>query len=334
MITRTMKSEPFIGVICDASFSMLAGRIKAAGYRIARVSPAMLASGNRPTVDSWVVDCEDPDCVAEALAEIEVPVVALSNRPAVEDEDRYREWVDRIIRTLDKWTANAWHGKSASGNSDPGGFAAVQGVWLLAGSSGMEAAAREFFEAMPWIPPVAFLYAQHVKPADEQALTNKLGKMNRHLRCELALGRNWFNPAQLLVVPASCRLEFGPQGEVFSLREPWGGRVDPHIDQLMMNVAGLTPQLSGVITFSGSSTDGLQGARALHDMSIKVWAQDPETATAPAMPRWVDKLRLASRVGSPADLAEEFMDLHPQAEPAVAIQAAAANDPQLETSSA
>ena len=329
-----MKSEPFIGVICDASFSVLAGRIKSAGYRIARVSPKMLASGSRPQVDTWVVDCEDIDGVADALAEIEVPVVALSNRPPVEDKKAYRDWADRIIRTVDKWTANTWHGKSGNGSTDPGGFAAVQGVWLLVGSTGMEGAAREFFEAMPWLPPVAFLYAQHVKPTDERLLTNKLGKMNRHLTCELALGRNWLNPRQLLVVPASCRLEFGQQGELFSRREPWGGRVDPHIDQLMMNVAGLTPQLSGVITFSGSSTDGLQGTRALHDMGIKVWAQDPATATAPAMPRWIDKLRLASRVGSPADLAEEFLDLYPRQEPAVTNKPEAANDPELETSSA
>jgi chemotaxis response regulator CheB len=294
----------------------------------------MLAAGSRPMVDAWVVDCEDVDRVADALAEIEVPVVALSNRPSVEQQGAYREWADRIIRTLDKWTANAWHAESGCGNSDPGRYAAVKGVWLLAGSIGMEAAAREFFEAMPCVPPVAFLYAQHVKPTDERLLANKLGKMNRHLGCELALGRNWFNPRQLLVVPASCRLEFGQQGELFSRRQPWGGRVDPHIDRLMMSLAGLQPALSGVIAFSGSSTDGLQGARALHDMGIKVWAQDPATATAPAMPRWIDKLRLASRVGSPAELAEQFLDLYPPQEPAVTNQPEAANDPQLETSSA
>lgn len=334
MIADTMKSQPFIGVICDGSFSVLAGRIKSAGYRIARVSPDMFASGSRPNVDTWVLDCQDVDPVADAMASIEVPVVALSNRPATEDQQAYREWADRIIRTLDKWTANAWHGRADGGISDPRGYKAVQGVWLLAGSVGMESAVRDFFEAMPWIPPVAFLYAQHIELENVQALTNKLQKASRHLSCEVALGRNWFNPGQLLVVPPSCRLDFGAQGEVVSLREPWGGRSDPHIDQLMMDIAGLTPPISGVIAFSGASTDGLQGARALHDMGIRVWAQDPVSAREPAMPRWIDKLRLASRVGSPADLAEEFLDLHPRPQPAVDGETVAANDPQLQSSSA
>jgi chemotaxis response regulator CheB len=187
---------------------------------------------------------------------------------------------------------------------------------------------------MPRVPPVAFLYAQHVALDEVQALTNKLQKASRHLNCEVALGRNWFNPGQVLVVPPSCRLDFGAKGEVVSLREPWSGRFDPHIDQLMMDIAGLTPPISGVIAFSGASTDGLQGARALHDMGIRVWAQDPVSAREPAMPRWIDKLRLASRVGNPAELAEEFLDLYPGPQPAVEGTPFAANDPELETSSA
>ena len=154
------------------------------------------------------------------------------------------------------------------------------------------------------------------------------------MNCELALGRNWLNPHQLLVVPARCGLEFGPQGEVFSLREPWDGRFDPCVDQLMLKVTGVTPALSGVITLSGDSTDGLQGARALKDAGVRIWAQSPKTATAPAMPKWIDKLRLASKVGSPAELAEAFCDFYSNTHNALAAQVDAANDPRLESSSA
>lgn len=329
-----MKAQPFIGVLCDASFSVLAARIKAAGYRIARVSPDMLLSGSRPGVDAWVVDCEQPNAVAAALAEIDTPIVALSNRPNPDDRAAFRKWADRVIRSLDRLTADAWHGRSGTGSSHPAGFAGVQGVWLLAGSSGAETAAREFLEALPWVPPVAFLYAQHVEPSEELALTNRLNKANRRLHCELALGRNWFNPRQLLVVPARCGLEFGPQGEVFSLRDCWDGRFDPCIDQLMLKVSGISPALSGVITLSGDSTDGLQGARVLRDAGVRIWAQAPKTATAPAMPKWIHKLRLASKVASPAELAMEFLDFYGSAQLSVDAHADAANDPTLESSSA
>ena len=102
-----MDMQPLIGVICDANFSPLAGRIKSSGYRIARVSPEMVVPGNLPPVDAWAVDCEDTDLIADALAWIEKPIAALSNRPAPSDRIAYRDWAGRIIKTLDKWTADA-----------------------------------------------------------------------------------------------------------------------------------------------------------------------------------------------------------------------------------
>ena len=269
----------------------------------------MLKPGNRPAVDIWVIDCDDPDAIAEDLADIDNPVVALSNRPDPDDKDAYRYWGDRILRTLDRWTANAWHSRASEATSRPERFAAVKGVWLLAGSAGMEAAVAEFFEAMPRVPPVAFLYAQHVESGEELALTNRLNKANRNLQCTLATGRHWLNPGQVLVIPASARVQFGQNGEVFSLRNGWEGRVEPYIDQLMMSLTGIKP--SGVIMFSGAATDGLKGAHALRSLGTRVWAQEPETATEPGLPKWVDRLHLSSNVGSPAELAGDLLARYP-----------------------
>jgi two-component system chemotaxis response regulator CheB len=310
MIGTTMEKQPFIGVVCDASFSVLAGRIKSAGYRIARISPAMLKPGMRPSVDVWVVDCDDMDVVAEDLADIDSPVLALSNRPSVDDRDAYRTWADRILKTLEKWTADAWH--SGECDSAPDQYAEVEGVWLLAGSAGTDSAVRDFLEALPWLPPVTFLYAQHSPASEQPALVNRLGKANRRLQCTLAVGRHWFNPRQLLVVPASHRLAFGNKGEVFTSRESWGGRADPHIDELMMSMAGLDPAPAGAIMFSGANSDGLQGAQALHAIGTRVWCQDPKTASEPGMPRAIEKLRLASKVASPEQLAQALCELYPQ----------------------
>jgi len=311
-MTTNPDTQPFIGVICDASFSVLAARIKQAGYRIARISPEMLLDGRRPAVDIWVVDCADSDRVADAIAELDAPVVALSNRPDVSDIEAYRAWANRIVSTLNRWTADAWQGRPDAATSSADHFAAVDGVWLLAGAAGAETAIREFLEALTWVPPVTFLYAQHVSPVDQRALVNRLSRTNRHLRCSLAVGRHWFNPCQLLVVPASCRLQFGHQGEVFSLRDAWGGRHDPHIDAVMMSLAGLKPRLSGVIVFSGASSDGLLGAQALHGIGCPIWAQDIHSATEPAMPNAIAALRLDSKVGTPAELAAAFLELYPE----------------------
>ncbi|MEP5763804.1 MAG: chemotaxis protein CheB [Halieaceae bacterium] len=310
-----MSSQPFIGVICDASFSVLAGRIKGAGYRIARIPPRMLVPGELPPVDVWVVDCADDDQVAEAMAWMETPLIALSNRPDPSNPDKhddYQAWCARIIKTLDKWTANTWHGDGSRSNTSARSFRAVEGVWVLAGGAGGIGAVCEFLEALHFVPPVAFVYAQHSE-ADQRRLLTRVTAANSQISCELAMGRHWLNPHQLLVVPSTCRLEFGAQGEVYSVREPWSSKETPNIDHLMMAMTGMRPAATGAIIFSGAGCDGCEGGNALLSMGARVWAQDPGSAEVSAMPSAAMKLRLADHAASPQQLAADFLDLYPQA---------------------
>ena len=192
-----MQSEPVIGVICDHSSAVLAGRIRAAGYRITRVMPENLVQGELPAVSAWVIDCGDNTEVAEAMTWIEPQVLALSNRPDPSQLLDYKQWCERIIRTLDKWTADFWHAQVEPSPSSAQDYALVQGVWILAGSTGALGAVSEFFRAFTHIPPVAFIYAQHIH-ADQQHLLTTIGRANRDLVCSLALGRHWLNAGQVL----------------------------------------------------------------------------------------------------------------------------------------
>ena len=128
-----MDSEPVIGIICEQSTSVLAGRVRAAGYKAIRVSPEQLTPDELPVVDAWVVDCPDNSLVAEAMAWIETRVLALSNRPDLSDLAEYRNWCDRIIRTLDKWNASFWQNTGEQSASTSEAFADVEAVWVLAG---------------------------------------------------------------------------------------------------------------------------------------------------------------------------------------------------------
>ena len=107
-----MITEPVIGIICEQTTSVLAGRVRSAGYKVIRVSPEQLKPGELPEVDAWVVDCGDNAEVADAMAWIETRVLALSNRPDLSELEEYRNWGDKIIRTLDKWNADFWQGSS------------------------------------------------------------------------------------------------------------------------------------------------------------------------------------------------------------------------------
>ena len=313
-----MDVQPLIGIICDASFSALAGRVKSAGYRIARVSPEMVVPGNLPPVDTWVVDCRDTDLIAEALAWIETPVVALSNRPEPADRDAYRCWSDRIVKTLDKWTADARHSKYRATRSSATAWSDVEGIWILAGAAGADDAVEEFLAHLPWVPPVAMVYAQHSK-GGQTGLVEKLTTANSHVNCSLALGRHWLNPGQLLVTPNCTRIGFTAHGEVYSQREGWGTEECPDIDALILEMMGLHPGPTGVILFSGDCGDGLRGSVALQRMGARVWSQSQESAVAPGLPRAAKQLRLSENVGTPAELAADLAGLyaHSSARPPV-----------------
>ncbi len=287
---------------------MLAGRIRAAGYRVLRKSPQDLQQGTLPEVDAWVVDCPDDPVVADAMAWIDTRVLALSNRPDLSELEPYRNWCQRIINTLDKWNASYWHGGGGIATTSAKQWSAVKAVWILAGSTGGVSAVAEFLSSLKGTPPVAFVYAQHID-GDQQELLTAIGHANKSIGCTLALGRHWLNPGQLLIVPASHQLVFGNQGEVFSSREPWSAAETPSIDELMLNMAGMTPPPQGAIVFSGAGRDGGKGARALRQRGTQIWAEDPDQAASPSMLSHLIELNLCDRIGSPSELAAHFETL-------------------------
>ncbi len=304
-----MQSEPLIGLICDHTSPVLAGDILRAGYRVFRVTPELLQPGSLEPVDAWVVDCEDSNAVADATLWLEPQLLALSNRPDPGNLKAYRGWCERIIHTLDRWTADMRHADAARTLSEPGRFAEVEATWVLAGSTGAFGAVKKFLRRFTHVPRIAFIYAQHIDPRQEGSLA-LIGAANREVRCSLALGRHWLNPGQLLIVPASSQLRFGRQGEVYSTRDPWQTPETPSIDALLLSLTGLKP--SGAIMFSGAGRDGCKGLEALAEMGTRIWVQDPETCEAPSMPRAALQARIASVVDSPEGLATRLLTMHPR----------------------
>jgi chemotaxis response regulator CheB len=309
-----VQKEPTIGIICDHKSLLLAGRLIGAGYRLVRVLPENLVPGAMEDTDAWVVDCSDNALVADAMAWIEQEVLVLSNRPQPSDLVAYSHWCDRIIRTLDKWSADFWHANSTPTQSVPEAYSRVQGVWVLAGSSGGVNAVSEFFAAFTHVPPIAFVYAQHIR-ARQQAMLTAVGNSRPELCCSLAVGRHWLNPGHVLIVPAACRLEFTKQGQVVSVRDQWGTSETPNIDQLMLTMSGMTPSPAGAIIFSGTGKDGSEGLRALQAVGTRIWAQDPASAVSPSMPQTAIDLGLVAHSATPAALGAAFMRLYPSTKP-------------------
>jgi chemotaxis response regulator CheB len=302
-----MSTKPVIGIICDHDNKSLEEALSASGYETICYQASQLDPDRAPPVDSWVIDCNDENQLADELLLLE-PMVTLSNRPPLDNDD-YGHWADKIIRSLDKRTADVRHSSSEERSSTPQETTGVQGVWILAGSTGCVGAVSEFFYELSPLPPVAFIYAQHVSPEKQNSLVT-VGRANRELECELALGRHWLNPGHVLVAPANARIEFTKHGEVFSQNKPWGTPETPNIDQLMMSMSGMTPFPAGAIIFSGAGKDSLEGAKALKAVGSRIWAQDPATADDPSMPHHAIQSGLADYVASPSELAQAFLRLY------------------------
>lgn len=299
-----MSTKPVIGIICDHENKSLEESLTSSGYETMRYQVDQLDPDRAPPVDSWVIDCDDESKLADEVLLLE-PMVTLSNRPSADTEE-FRRWSDKIIRSLNKRTADVRHSSSEERSSNPQETTGVRGVWILAGSTGCVGAVSEFFYELSPLPPVAFIYAQHVSAEKEGSLVT-VGRANRELECTLALGRHWLNPGHVLIAPASARIEFSKHGEVFSQPKPWTTRETPNIDELMMSMSGMTPFPAGAIIFSGSGKDSLEGARALKAVGTKIWAQDPQTADDPAMPHHVIEAGLTDYVASPSELAQAFL---------------------------
>ena len=305
-----MLDEPLIGLICDHTSPVLAGNIKRAGYRVKRLEPSQLIEGEVATVDAWVLDCEDDSEVADATSWLEPRLLALSNRPDPSDLEAHRAWCERIITTLDKWTAHLRHPDAQTQNSRAADVAELEGVWLLVGSTGAFGAVGRFLGAFTHIPRIGFVYAQHIDPRQESTLT-AIRNSNRQMQCNLALGRHWLNPGQILIAPASSQLRFGRSGEVYSVRERWDAAETPSIDSLAHAMAGMHPAPAGVIVFSGAGRDGSRGLAALAQRGTQIWAQDPDSCEAPSMPAAAIESGLARIIDSPDRLARRLMTLYP-----------------------
>ncbi len=116
-----------IGIISDNPSAILAGILEQAGYVAVHFPTDQLPPQSDEDIAAWVLDCTDPDPVAEIVAELE-PLLVLSNRPAHAATAPYREWCQRVLRQLDKWCADLWQ-ESTDSDTTPEGFAELAGCW-------------------------------------------------------------------------------------------------------------------------------------------------------------------------------------------------------------
>ena len=293
--------------LSGAARDAVAAALVTAGYEvhvaanIARVR-ALLA---RQIVDAWIFDARADD-VLDLLLTSEGYVLPADNIPGTADDRHLAPWVEGLMTQLQAALSDR---TAQDRRRQAAQWQTVRGVWLLAGSAGATGAVQEFLNAFRQPPPVAFLYAQHMDPAQQHQL-QRFTLQNTQFSLSIAEGVQTLQAARLIMISPRCTVALNAFGQVTTTREAWSGEHTPDINELLVILSAAHLPDPGVILFSGMGDDGAASLRVFDAAGGRVWAQSPASAVCPAMPQAALDTGLVQKSGDPVALARALEALY------------------------
>jgi chemosensory pili system protein ChpB (putative protein-glutamate methylesterase) len=252
----------------------------------------------RNTVDAWIFDATAED-VLDLLLTTDCFLLPADNIPDITASKSFSQWVEGVMTQLQTALAGR---ATQDGPGQRDRWHEVRGVWLLAGSAGATGAIQTFLNAFTQPPPVAFIYAQHLDPAQQHQL-QRFTLQNKQFSLSIAGGVQALAPARLVMISPRYTVALNEFGQVTTTREEWNGQHTPDINELLVILSAAKLPAVGVIIFSGMGNDGAASLRIFEATGGRVWAQSPASAICPAMPQAALDTGLVQRSGDPAELA-------------------------------
>lgn len=295
-------------VLAGAARDAVLVALSRAGYEvhIAANIDRVRALITRNTVDAWIFDARSDD-VLELLLPTGCFLLPADNIPAPAAASAIVAWVEGLMTQLDAALSSRLPTDRASSEIDR--WREVRGVWLLAGSAGATAAVQTFLNFFEQPPPVAFLYAQHLDPAQRHLLQG-FSVQNKQFSLRAADGVQALCPARLVMISPHCKVAVNSFGQLTTTREAWQGEHTPDINELLVILSAAKLPSAGVIIFSGMGNDGAAGLPIFEAAGGRVWAQSPASAICAAMPQAAIDSGLVQKSGKPAELAAALASLY------------------------
>lgn len=257
----------------------------------------------RHAIDAWIFDAR-----AEAVLDVLLPsgcyLLPADNIPEQLSIGAAQAWVEGLMTQLDT---------ALAADRDPPAaldrWGEVRGVWLLAGSAGATAAIQTFLNTFSQAPPVAFLYAQHLDPAQRHQLDSFTVNNSLFSLCT-SEGVQALQPSRLVMISPRSKVALTEFGQLRQTRTAWEGQHTPDINELVVILSAVRLPSPGVIIFSGMGNDGAAALPVFAAAGGRVWAQAPASAVCPAMPQAAIDSGLVQKVGDPAELAKALAALY------------------------
>lgn len=182
----------------------------------------------------------------------------------------------------------------------------VRQVWVLGASIGGPEAVREFLAAVPASTPALFLLAQHMGADFLDLMVQQLARATS-LHVRTVVDGDIARHGDVVVVPLAERLQVDASGRITLEPAADASPYSPSIDRVMRDVAERFGPASGAIVFSGMAHDAIDGAVYMRERGGTIWVQDPATCVISSMVDGAQDAGVVSFVGSPAELAQEFI---------------------------
>lgn len=181
------------------------------------------------------------------------------------------------------------------------------GVVGVAASTGGPAALYRFLEALPRTLGVPVLVVQHIAPGFVDGLARWLGGATV-LPVSVAQPGTSIRGGEVYIASDDRHLEVRRGRIHLAGSDPVGG-FRPSANELFRSLAAEYGAASAAVVLTGMGTDGVLGARAVHDAGGIVLAQDAESSIVFGMPRAVVDAGLADVVGTVDDIARHVARL-------------------------
>lgn len=184
--------------------------------------------------------------------------------------------------------------------------AVLSRVWVLGASIGGPDAVREFLANIPASVQSCFVLAQHMGADFVDLMVAQLQKATP-MPVAIAGSGMRAGHGQVLVAPIAERMLLDPSGEVKVVALDEASPYSPSIDRVLIDVADRFGADAGAIIFSGMAHDAIEGAMHLAKKGGSVWVQDPATCVVSSMIDGAMEAGVVSFIGTPVDLAAEFV---------------------------
>ncbi len=193
----------------------------------------------------------------------------------------------------------------------PAGSGGVPDLVLVGASTGGPVALQRLLCSVADAAACPILIVQHMPASFTRAFAERLDSL-----CRIAV-----KEAEHGDCPAPGHAYLAPGGRQMRL-ERHAGRLrivvedaspaqtyKPSVDVLFESVAKLGLRQVLAIVMTGMGSDGCAGARSLHELGNRIWAESAESCVVYGMPQVVVNAGLADRVASAADLGSELSRL-------------------------